>query len=120
MATTIYEIALRAPTEEDPAGRVVEMKEMGTEQLLQAYRLSGAQYTGEAANWDVKLMALRLCLIRDGDEPLTYEGLQRSLWDDRFSLKESMLLVMMWARVHEPSQEDVDGLGGVLRAKSGA
>ena len=102
----------------DP-GRIVEMREQGTEGLLMAFKRSGKQYTGEAANIDTKLMALRLCIIRDGDEALTYQTLQGGFWDERFSMKETLVLMNVWARVHEPSAEDLEGLGGALRVKSG-
>jgi len=97
------------------------MKEMGTEDLLMAFRTAGqgiADSTG--ANLQTKLAALRLCVVEDNGEPLTYAQLQGARWDDRFSLKESFILAAAWSRVHEPTQEDVDGLGGLVRVKSGA
>ena len=124
----LFEILLRAEVpvpEGSPKGtkptpaRVVEMLEMGTEQLLQAFQLSKTEYRGDAAGWETKIVALRLCMVSDGGKPITYADLQGSRWDDRFSLKETMLLMALWTRVHEPSAEDVEGLGGAMRVKSG-
>ena len=124
----LFEIVLRAAipvpegapkgTKPTPA-RVVEMLEMGTEQLLRAFQLSGSQHTGEAAGWETKIVALRLCVVSDGGKPITYADLQGPRWDERFSLKETMILMALWTRVHEPSAEDVEGLGGAMRVKSG-
>ena len=137
---TVYEVILRKPSEipelgpkgvplltdggdpkliADP-GRVVDMKEMGTSDLLRAFSLSGKQFTGDAAHIDTKLMALRLCLVMDGDEKISYETLQGNMLDDRFTLKELFILMAVWSRIHEPDQEDLDDLGGALRVKSGA
>lgn len=119
MARTIYEVVLRAPSEADPAGRVVEMKEMGTEDLLKSFELAGQGTNAQSANLRTKLMALRLCIVKDGDTVLTYSDLIGPKWDERFTLRETTLLIGVWGKVHEPSAEDAAGLGGLVRAKSG-
>lgn len=116
----IYEVALRAPTESEPKGRVVGIKEMGTEDLLRAFRQTGQEMASEmGANIQTKLAALRLCVVEDNGETLTYSQLQGGQWDQRFSLKESFVLAAAWSQIHEPSKQDLEGLGGGLRVRSG-
>lgn len=128
MVRTIYEVALRAPVAADEEagikgdpGRVVGFQEMGTEQLLRAFSMSGQQPGGEqATNYATKLHALRLCVVEDEGKPVTYAELTGPLWDNRFSLRETSLLMLAWGQIHEPNQGEVDGLGGMTqRAKSG-
>lgn len=116
MAKRLFEIVLREPTEGDPKGRVVEMMEMGTSAVFQADKTVGKN----AGAMQTKVEYLRYCIVKDGDEDLNWQALQGSkAWDERFSFKETMQLALIWNQIHEPGEDDVEGLGEAWRVKSG-
>lgn len=110
---TLYEIELPGPKGGPP--RIVEMLEMGTSEIFQADKTLPKNPGG----LETKVEYLRYCLVKDGAEVLTYATLQGPKnWDDRFSLKDTTRLMVVWNQIHEP-EEDGDDVGNIWRTKSG-
>ena len=109
---TIYEVELAE-------GRTIGMKEMGTSDLLVAFRQAG-EVPGNAmvAGMETKLAALRLCVVEIDGKPTDYAQLQGKMWDNVFSLKETLTLVNVWSKIHEPGEADV-ARAGKMKVRSG-
>lgn len=109
-ARNAYEIAL-------PDGRVVTLVELKTGELEQAFRLGG---TGAGSDFRQSLEGLRLAVRKVGDKPMTYQDLQGELWDDQFSVRETMLLSSAWNDIHLFGAKETAAALGNVKATSGS
>ena len=99
-----------------PGGRIVEMLEMGTGEIFQADKT----LPKGAGALETKVEYLRYCIVKDGPADLNYSILQGPKnWDDRFSMQETMRLMFVWNQIHEPTEDEINGVGETWRTKSG-
>lgn len=112
MKVTIYEVEISE-------SRSIGMKEMGTADLLTAFRQAGQTPGNDmVANMETKLAALRLCVVEVDGKAVAYSDLQGKLWDEVFSLKETFTLIKIWSQIHEPGEADV-ARSGKMKVRSG-
>lgn len=94
---TLYEVDL-------PGDRVVVLRELTAGEFEAIYRAEGGKPT---MDWELTQRGIRMSLVQDRGEALSYTQLTGSLLTDRFSTREMLLLRQAWERIHLPSQEEV-------------
>ena len=91
-------------------GRTVILRELTAGEFESMYRAEGS---GAHATWDLTQRGVRMSLVQDGDEPLTYPALVGEQLNQRFTTRELLLLRQAWESIHIPSAEDVARVRGM-------
>ena len=102
MATT-YEVPL-------PGERVVLLREMTAGEFELMWRAEGDK---PGASWEVTQRGLRMTIAAIDGEEVTYADLVGDNLNQRFSVKELLLLRQAWESLHMPSQEDIARVRGM-------
>lgn len=92
-------------------GRVVRFRELSAVEFDKAIKMAG----GADKAWELVNTGLRLSIVSDNGESLTYAQLTGPLMGQRFGTKDLLLLRAAWEAVHVPSQEEIEAAKNGVR-----
>jgi hypothetical protein len=104
-----------------PGNRLVVLVELGAGDLQQAFRLAGNEKAKGAQDFAQSMEGLKLSIREVDGQKVSYDKLAGNLWDEHFSLRETILLQREWERIHMPTDAESEAVGrkAVAEASSG-
>ncbi len=87
-----------------PEGREVIIAELGVSEFQMSMEIVGNIESEDARSFAEGVEGLRLAVREIDGAKVTRDELQGKLWEDFFSMKETMLLCQAFSEIHAPAK----------------